>query len=237
MPFGSKSHVLITSLLLIASVGYAGNFSFTGDFTADTDLQFFTFTVAVDTPGVLLRTWSYAGGTNSANTLIPAGGFEPYLNLYLADGTQMNPGAPNSCGGATAPDPVTKECNDVYYPTTVSFPGGTWQAGTYTLVLSNFANPGVGNLSDGFQAEAAYGLTPPANYTCQVGGFGYQGNPPTYPVTDPFCDDTGTLRTGAWAVDIIGVTSATEATTTPEPGSLSLALLGGLALLALRIRR
>ena len=173
----------LTVLLLFGPPGRASNISFTGTFTHDTDLQFFTFTLLNPTPGVTLRTWSYSGGTNAAGQVISSGGFEPYVNLYLADGTQMNPGLSGPCtvplmGNPVADllrDPTTGACADIYYPTTASFPGGIWSAGTYTAVLSTFANPGIGNLSDGFFAEQVLGLSPPSNFTCQVGAPGYQG--------------------------------------------------------------
>lgn len=175
--------------LLFSPFVRASSFSFTGTFVHDTDLQYFTFTLLNPTPEVALRTWSYSGGTNAAGQTISSGGFEPYLNLYMADGTQMNPGFSGPCtvppiGNPLSdllPDPITGACADVYYPTTESFPGGIWAAGTYTVVLSIFANPGIGNLSDGFFAEQVLGLTPPSNFTCQVGAPGYQGNPPTVP--------------------------------------------------------
>lgn len=226
-------------LLLLSPYVRSANFSFTGAFDHDTDLQFFTFTLFNPTPGVALRTWSYAGGTNAAGEIIPDGGFEPYLNLYMADGTQMNPGAAGPCtvpptGDPVAdllPDPTTGACADVYYPTTASFPGGIWAAGTYTLVLSMFANPGIGNLPDGFFAEQVLGLPPPSNFTCQVGAPGYQGSPPTIATDQPFCDEfvAGTQRSGDWAVDILNVDSATgPSRSIPEPGTLALALLGTL---------
>jgi hypothetical protein len=173
--------------------------------------------------------------------LIPSGGFEPILNLYRLDGTQMNPGSSGPCtipptGNAIVDltaDPTTGACGDVYYPTTLSFPGGLWSPGTYTVVLTTFANPGVGNLSDGFFAEQVLGLTAPSNFTCQVGLF--QGNPPTIPVDQPFCDEfaPGVQRTGNWALDILNVDSAAEIVTTavPEPSTLALFLVSGLFLL------
>jgi hypothetical protein len=193
-------------------------------------LQFFTFTLLSPTPDVTLRTWSYSGGTNAAGQAIPSGGFEPYLNLYMADGTQMNPGFAGPCGPNLVVDTSTGVCADVYYPTSRSFPGGFWDAGTYTVVLSTFANPGIGNLSDGFFASQVLGLPVPSNFTCQTGPLGYQGNPPTVPVDQPFCDEffPGVQRTGNWALDILNVDSATEPSAVPEPASLSLVLLGGL---------
>ena len=60
-------------LLLFSPLVRAANFSFTGTFINDTDLQYFTFTLLNDTPGVALRTWSYSGGTNAAGRRFRAG--------------------------------------------------------------------------------------------------------------------------------------------------------------------
>ena len=236
-------HVVGLGLLFVFSPHvHSSNFSFTGTFIYDTDLQYFTFTLLNPTPGVALRTWSYSGGTNAAGQAIPSGGFEPYLNLYMADGTQMNPGYSGPCtvpptGNPISdllPDPTTGACADVYYPTTRSFPAGIWDAGTYIVVLSIFANPGIGNLSDGFFAEQVLGLTPPANFTC---GPDYQGNPPPIPPDQPFCDEfvSGVQRSGNWALDILNVDSATGPSSVPEPNTLALALLGSLFFVARRM--
>ena len=225
-------------LVFTCSTAAATNISFTGTFTHDTDLEFFTFTLANPTPGVTLRTWSYAGGVNAVGETIAAGGFEPYLNLYLSDGTQMNPGISGPCGGPLSPDPTTGACGDVYYPTEASFPGGVWAAGTYIAVLSIFANPGIGNLPDGFFADVVLGLPSPSNFTCEVGAPGYQGNPPTAPTDAPFCDEflAGNQRTGQWALDILNVDSATGPAAIATPASLSLALAGGLMIFGRRLR-
>ena len=231
-------------LLLVSPHVRSTDFSYAGTFDHDTDLQFFTFTLLNPTPGVALRTWSYSGGTNAAGAAIPDGGFEPYLNLYMADGSQMNPGSSGPCtvpptGDPVAdllPDPTTQACADVYYPTTLSFPGGIWSAGTYTVVLSLWANPGIGNLADGFFAEQVLGQTPPANFTC---GPGYQGNPPPIAPDQPFCDEfvSGVQRTGHWALDILNVDSATGPSSIPEPSTLALGLLGTLLLVTWRLQR
>lgn len=223
----------LISLLLAAPLAHATNFSYTGTFSHDTDLATFTFTLNAPTPGVTLRTWSYAGGTNADGQLIPAGGFEPLLNLYMSDGTGMNPGYAGlfpgfagTCTSSPGPgdltlDPVSGACADVYYPTTRSFPGGVWAPGTYTIVLSTFANPGIGNLSDGFFAEQVLGLTPPGNFICSM----YEGSPPSIPLDQPFCDEwnPGVQRDGHWALDILNVDSVTRSgTSLPEPGTLAL---------------
>jgi hypothetical protein len=233
---------LATALLAGPCCFATSSFSFTGNFTYDTDVQLFTFTLLANTSNVSLRTWSYSGGVNAAGQTIGSGGFQPILDLYLADGTQMNPGPAGPCTVPTTgnaltdllPDPTTQECSDVYYPTTLSFPGGVWQAGTYIVALVEDANQGVGNLSDGFFASAVLGLPVPSNFTCQVGPIGFQGNPPTVPVTDPFCDESapGVERTGAWALDFNNVDSVTAESAVPEPGTLPLCLLAAAVVFA-----
>ncbi len=230
---------LLGALSLMAGSAAASSFSFQGAFNFDTDTQFFTFTVNTPTNNVAFRTWSYSGGTDSAGDIIPAGGFEPLLSLWDSNGNEMNPQASGPCTGDTGnplttlpPDPVTGACGDVYYPTTLSFPGGTWLPGTYTLAISLYSNPAVGNLTDGFLAPLQ-GIPVPSNYSCEVGAPGVQGSPPTVPVTDPFCDEflPGTERTGNWALDILNVGSAAELSSVPEPATISLVLIGAAALL------
>lgn len=238
--FDRRIILAVLAFLSLTLFANADNFSFTGTFQHDTDLQTFTFTLASDTPGVTLRTWSYAGGIDAAGENIAAGGFEPFLNLYFSDGTQMNPGPGGSCMAPVNVDPVSHGCGDVYYPTTIPFPGGTWSAGTYIVVLSTFANFGVGNLSDGFFAEQVLGFPAGSNFTCMVGPIGYQGNPPTIAVDQPFCDEflNNTQRTGNWELDILGVDSATQEGVAAVPEPTSLVLLGtGLASFAGAIRR
>ncbi len=236
---GSRAFLSILFVLLLSPLVHASSLSFTGTFEHDTDVQMFTFTLLNPTPGVTLRTWSYAGGTDAAGQAIASGGFETYLNLYFADGTQMNPGQSGPCVAPQSPDPITGVCGDVYYPTTLSFPGGVWDAGTYIVVLSTFANPGIGNLADGFFANQVLGLPNPSNFTCQVGAPGYQGNPPVIAVDQPFCDEflPGTQRTGNWELDIVGVDSATQVSAVPEPASLTLIVLGGLGIVRRRFGR
>src|SRR5947209_13400271 len=126
------------ALLMSAQICAGNNFSFTGTFTNDTDVQFFTFTLLNDTSGVALRTWSYVGGTNAAGEVISGGGFEPYLSVFLSDGTAMDPGFITNCTTLSLPqDPVTGGC-DISYPNQFSnpFPGGVWTAGTYTVAIS-----------------------------------------------------------------------------------------------------
>jgi hypothetical protein len=240
-------YILGLAGLLTAVSSPAANFSFAGSFSFDTDVEFFSFTLANPTPNVTLRTWSYAGGMNAAGQTILLGGFESILNLYAPDGTGMNPGISGPCtvpltGNAVAdllPDPATKECGDVYYPTTTSFPGGTWNAGMYTIALTENGNQGVGNLSDGFFASQVLGISVPGNFTCQEGPIGFQGSPPSIPVDQPFCDQfaTGVQRNGSWSLDILNVDSAVDqSAAVPEPETW-LSLIFGLSATAMAWRR
>ena len=230
----------VLSLLASATFSFASNLSFTGNFTNDTDVQLFTFTLNADTPGVTLRTLSYAGGVNADGAVVASGGFDTHLNLFAANGDAMNPGL-SGCslpGSPLAADPITELCADTYYPTTNSFPGGLWSAGIYIVALSEDANAAVGNLSDGFFANAVMGLTSPANFTCQLPPDGGFQSGPTFPVNGAFCDNqtsTDTLRNGHWALDITNVDSATQDGAVPEASTISFALIG-IAVIAARRR-
>jgi hypothetical protein len=216
-----KKSVLAASLL-VAAPAHAATFSFTGQFSQDTDLALFEFTLAAPTAGVELRTFAYAGGSNGAGQAIAGGGFEPVLSLFMADGSAMNPGPSGPCGGVLPADSSTGACGDVDYPTTLSFPAGVWAAGSYTVALSSFANPAVGNFADGFFADVVLGISSPGNFTCAVGAPGYQGSPPSAPVDGAFCDEylPGSQRDGHWALDIIAVDSARQTSPVPLPAPL-----------------
>ena len=224
----SIKHTLLTAALLaLAQSVAAATFSFAGNFSADTDVALFSFTLAQPTAGVELRTFGYAGGTNAAGQVIASGGFEPVLSLFLADGTQMNPMPSGPCGGVLPVDPSTGVCGDVDYTTERSFPAGVWQPGTYIAALSLSLNGSVGNFADGFFANAVLGLSNPSNFVCAMVAPGLADGA-------AFCDQTnpGVVRNGQWALDIIHVDSAK---TVPLPSGISLFALS-VGLMAWRVR-
>lgn len=181
----------------------AANISFRGTIASDDGVQLFTFNLA-STANISVRTFSYAGGTNSTGSAIPEGGFDPYVALFnnagllLADNDDA-PGVPSS--------PVTFSAFDAFLVQTLS-------AGTYTLALTQFDNFAVGpNLSDGFLESGAPRFT--SAFGCSNGAF---------------CDINGFNRTNAWAIDFLNVASATgpgdPSNPIPEPSSLALLTAG-----------
>ena len=180
------SRALAVAMLTLgsASTTEAANLSFAGNLAGDNAVQLFNFTLAVDAD-VELRTWSYAGGTNGAGSLIGAGGFDPIVSLYYGTGdTALLIGA-NDDGTGVAVDPGTGLALDSLLQVSAL------PIGTYTVALTQVANFANGpTLGDGFLGS---------------GNPGFDG------------------RTAAWALDIRGVASAAPI---PEPGTLTLALLG-----------
>jgi len=194
-----------------AVVAPATDFSFTGTFTSDDQLQFFQFTAP--SSSVTLKTLSYAGGTNAAGAIIAAGGFDPVLSLFDATGGLVGASlliATNDDGSGVPTDPVTGNAFDSLLEINTLLSGGT-----YVLVLSqsgNFANGP--DFAGGFSEQGQGDFTP--------GFYGCSGT--------SFCDVSAAQRTGAWAVDILGVGSASSV---PEPGSVALlgTAIAGLVLL------
>jgi hypothetical protein len=191
------------------------NFSFTGTFAQDDDVQLFNFT-ADGSSTVTLRSYSYAGGTQANGNVVAAGGFDPILALFDATGAfiaQQDDDTNDNgiCDGNS--DPNTGRCWDTFFNQLLT-------AGSYTVSIMQFDNFANGpNLSNGFDRQGQ------GNFT---GSFGGCSN-------GSFCDVSGVdpfnNRTNAWAFDILN-----SASPVPEPATLtSLGL--GLAVLLMTRRR
>ena len=197
--------LFVAGFLLLSGSASATNFSFTGTFGTDDEHQIFSFTVA-STSTITLRTWSYAGGTNAAGTLIARGGFDPILALFDSTGAKIGENDDGGCG-LVAGDAVTTACWDTFFTATVN-------AGTYFASVQEYDNFNLGTLADGFSRDGQ------GNFT---GGFNCPDDQPS------FQDVTGLPgcgRTNAWAFDILGVDTATVENPTGVPEPASLALLG-----------
>ena len=200
------------------------NFSFSGTFNQDDDVQLINFT-ADGSSNVYLVSYGYAGGTQANGTTFGQGGFDTILSLFDSAGnfiTSNDHGASSCYAGALGVAPGTvngqRDSNTgAAFDTCFS---SVLTAGTYTVAVTQFASfSNGGNLSNGFTQDGTGNFTA-GNSGCTQGSF---------------CDVTGTAvfanRTNAWAYDVLNVADAAGPGpgpgTVPEPGSL---LLVGLAL-------
>lgn len=136
------------AVALAASSASAGDFSFTGSLPTPGTVQFFDFTVGAQS-SVTLRSWSYAGGTNAAGTVIARGGFDPILALFaLPGGARINQNDDGGCG-VVAADSVSGACFDTSL-TSVLDPGD------YRVSVQVFPNFAPDNLSGTFEGATTF---------------------------------------------------------------------------------
>lgn len=178
------------------------DFSYRGTFGGDADVLRFTFTIGAPS-NVVLRSYSYAGGTQADGTVVAAGGFDPILALWDSAGVKI--GQHDDGPGPVPADPATGSGFDTH----LILAG--LAAGTYTATVAQYANFSVSNLlADGFQ-QSNPNFT--AGYGCSNG---------------QFCDVSGANRTNFWAFDVLGVDSVIPPAPVPLPGGLAL-MAGALA--------
>lgn len=181
-------------------------FSFTGSFSADDDVQLVNFTV--DTPAdtgatVILRSFSYGGGTQGNGHAVTPGGFDPVLSLFDAAGVLIGSND-DDLTGTVNPDPSNSVRFDTLFQAMLD-------DGDYTVALSQYDNFAAGStLADGFLQTGSPFFTVGLGPGCTNGRF---------------CDAFGGNRTSAWAFDIVNVDNATLV---PIPAAFPL-LLSGLA--------
>jgi hypothetical protein len=204
--------IIFISAFTVAAAS-ATNFSFTGTFSTDDQVQLFDVTLTSTVTDVIFQSLGYAGGTNAAGTTIAPGGFDTFFTWYDSSGNQIgtdDDGLNN--GGCVNVGSFNGACLDAYFT-------GTLTPGDYTLVVTESGNFPNGSFIDGFSEQGMGNFT--ASGTCLV-----------------FCDAFGNADTGAWAVDIDNVASATpEAAPAPEPSAIVLTLAGLSLLVLARPRR
>jgi hypothetical protein len=196
----------------------AAVFSFTGNLGSGDGNALFAFTMAQNST-VTIRTFGFAGGTNGANTVIPDGGFDPYVVLFDLAGDAISINDDGGCG-SVGTDSGTQTCTD-------SLIINSLQAGSYQVSLTQTGNIlSTSSLLDGF--------TQTGNPTYACDPFNVQGQ---------FCETSnGGLRTSAWALDISfdGDGSAqgpgNSGQSVPEPTAW-MTVAAGLALLTWQRRR
>ena len=175
--------ILAACLTLPALAG-----SFTGALGQDSDMRAVFFTMSA--PGiVILQTFSYGGGTNSADETVEPGGFDPTISVFDSNGNLVALNRDGGCGLVNA-DPVTSFCWD-------SFLELPLPAGNYRLVLTEGDNlPRGPTLADSF-VYAGLG-----NFTA-ISGIG-----------PSFLDSFPSQRTPVYALDILGTDAAFVTTIT-----------------------
>lgn len=77
--------IVLATLLLLSQTANAANFSFSGTFSKDDDVQLFKF--SLDEPTTIkIQTFSYDGGFQSDDTYVNSGGFDPVIALFNGKG-------------------------------------------------------------------------------------------------------------------------------------------------------
>jgi hypothetical protein len=206
--FRGKLCLALGGLLLgLVPLGRASSVTYTGTFTADDQVQEYTWTLAQNSQ-VLLSTDSYGGGTSNGVTT-PAGGFVPVISLFSSTGTVIaSDGGDGVCQGSMKKDGVTGMCDDAYISTDLA-------AGSYIVAVSEFFNVPIGpNLSDGFLMQGQGDFT---GSTCGTTGAFYATD--VAPCVE---------RTGNFAVTL---------STVPEPASVCLIAIPFLVFGAVRVRK
>ncbi|MCA1653927.1 MAG: DVUA0089 family protein [Sphingomicrobium sp.] len=139
--------VVVAALGIWSAPASATDFSFTGNLVNPNDVLLFNFTVG-SASTVTLRTYSYAGGTNAAGTVIARGGFDPILALFSSTGLQI--GQNDDGGGSVPADAVTGRHYDTFLQALLN-------PGTYTVSVQAYSNFAVGpNLSNGFTGGGSF---------------------------------------------------------------------------------
>ena len=183
----------VTSLTAVMMLGteqvHAADFSYTGTLNSPNDFQSFFFT-ATGGSTVNLRTYSYAGGTNAAGTIIPAGGFDPILSLFDSSDALIQT---VDDGPLPVPaDPVSGARFDTNFSQVLA-------AGNYRVVVSQFSNFAIGpNFSNGFGSSQTSFNNRTANLAFDITGVDASTGPSTA-VPEPFTI-VGTLIGGTTAL-------------------------------------
>ena len=199
---------------------FGGTVSYTGTLASPDDAST-EFIINLASAGTLgIQTWGFGGGTNAAGSVIPAGGFDPFVGVFsgagnsavLIDGSSdilSNYGSYQGCPPAATVDVGGQTCGDL----TMSF---ALAAGTYTVLLTegeylpNALFEVNGTLGDGFTD-----FTAGVFQTCN--------------------GDTCITPTANWALDI---TTPDTTSASPEPSSFLICGTGMLMCgIALRRRR
>ena len=80
-----RAAALIGVVASTLATAYAGTISYTGALANPEDTVLIDLTLASG-GSVTLQTYGFGGGTNGAGTVIPSGGFDPFVGLFSGTG-------------------------------------------------------------------------------------------------------------------------------------------------------
>lgn len=167
-----RTVVIAMSFVVSAAASPAATLSEQGEFQQDDDVALVAFNVSMPFD-VVIESLGYAGGVNGDGISVPAGGFDPVLSLFDANGLLIA----EADDGREVVDPSSGEAFDSLL--SMSLP-----AGSYTVALTQFDNYAIGPmLEDGFERVGE------GNFTSEFG-------------PGPAFNDFDGVRTGRWALDI-----------------------------------
>jgi hypothetical protein len=136
---------------------------------AANDTAIYKFAVSA-TSTVTIQSYGYAGsGGAPGGTVIPAGGFDPYLSIFVGTGPSATFLASNDDGACIPPSLDGSPCADSSLTLTLS-------PGVYTLVVEAFDNMslaenlGSGTLGDGFTGLGNYDPSRTNNFAVDISG-------------------------------------------------------------------
>ncbi|MGJ5819121.1 DVUA0089 family protein [Paludibaculum fermentans] len=131
----------------------AGVISLTGNLDPGNPNDVLLFEINLAAPGSLIvESWGFAGGTNAAGVVIPAGGFDPYVSLFQ--------GAGPVAVFLTSNDDKCPDLDDACRDSRLELSG--LAPGVYTIALGVFLNMSIaenyggGTLGDGFTGLGSY---------------------------------------------------------------------------------
>jgi hypothetical protein len=188
-------------LVAIAALGLASGLAGAAVVSGSfaSDDQLQLLRLRVDSPGTVGITSFGYGGGTTASGPVARGGFDTMLFLFNALGVLV---AQSDDGLGAVVDPSTGNAADAGLSLALV-------AGLYTVVLAEYDNfPNGFNLADGFSRTGGGNFTPGLSGSCSAASF---------------CDFGGNARTPNWTLEVVG------ATVLPEPASIALVGIAGLA--------
>jgi hypothetical protein len=164
--------IVLSGVASAASISWRGALALSAGTANDTATYKFSVSAAST---VTIQSYGYGGsggapgGTNMAGVVIPAGGFDPYISVFVGAGPSATFLASNDDGVCVPPSVIGSLCPDSALSLTLG-------PGTYTLVVEAFDNMslaenlGSGTLGDGFTGLGNYDPSRTNNFAIDISG-------------------------------------------------------------------